>query len=98
MEDVRYVTTPFRVDDDDNDGGYVSDVEKNWNSECDVTAAWLQHRQAWQRVMMDVPYRRRPVTVINRRGRYLVRIYVYRRVTMQHTRPVHAVDDYLYIQ
>ena len=38
MEDMRYVTTPFRVDDYDADKGHASDVE-NWNDGCDVTTA-----------------------------------------------------------
>ncbi|KAI0218228.1 hypothetical protein LSAT2_030075, partial [Lamellibrachia satsuma] len=74
VEDVRYVTKPFRVDDDDDDG-YTYDVE-NWNSECDVTATRLQHCQAWQRVMADVRCRRQPVMLIDRRGRHLARIYI----------------------
>ena len=61
MEEMRYVTTPFRVDDDDDDNGYASDVE-NWNDECDITAAWLQHLQAWRSVLADVRCHRLPVT------------------------------------
>ena len=45
MEEMHYVATPFRLDDD---VGYASDIEtqtlEDGNDESDVAAALLQHR------------------------------------------------------
>ncbi|KAI0222901.1 hypothetical protein LSAT2_025844, partial [Lamellibrachia satsuma] len=80
MDELLYVTTPYRTDDDDD--GYESNPTEDWTEECNATSAFLDYHCLWEHVMTElvsmtppIPAHntnsRRPTTLLDRHGRSL---------------------------
>ena len=83
MDDLLYVTPPFRADAYE---GYCDDHQDHWTDACDTAAAFRDHRREWAYVMAELmtvqfPVREhdadshRPATLLDRRGRWLTSIH-----------------------
>ena len=87
MDDLLYVTTPFRADESYTSDNDQHSESEDWTDACDMAAAFLDLHSQWGYVMVELTSvklpigahdanSRRPAMMLDRRGRSLPPLYI----------------------